>query len=297
MSIRFQLALVLAGLLALSAGCGQEFHEAADTSQPRARKEAVDKTAAKTEIKTVDDSGSMAAVPPSGIPRKIIYTATVDLVVKDFAEAAKQVWELVRQNEGYVDQFREDRSQGRQRSGEWTVRVPVEKFDAFLDDLGEVGIPESKQIDADDVTEEFVDLEARLANQRKFEKRLLEMLEKSTGKLPDVIAVESKLNEVRETIERIEGRLNYLQNKTSLTTVTIRAREVKDYTPPQAPSFGDRIATVWVDSLDALGRFGENLVIVAVALVPWLPLLLVVIFVPIYLIRRLVRRLFARPTS
>jgi uncharacterized coiled-coil protein SlyX len=76
-----------------------------------------------------------------------------------------------------------------------------------------------------------VDVESRLKNKRIEEARLLEILEKKTGDLKEVVALEQAISEVREQIERMEGRMRYLTEKVELTTITITAREVQDYVP------------------------------------------------------------------
>jgi hypothetical protein len=81
------------------------------------------------------------------------------------------------------------------------------------------------------------------------------------------------LARVRGEIEQMEGRLRFLTNRTELTTVTIVAREVQDYVPPEAPTFVNRIRQSWVDSLHALRLFGEQLVVAVVYAAPWIVVL------------------------
>lgn len=90
-----------------------------------------------------------------------------------------------------------------------------------------------------------------------------------TGKIKDVIEVERELGRVGEEIERMQGWLRYRSNRTELTTVTIAAREERDYVPPQAPTFTGRVATVWNGSIERLQKTGEQLAIAAVAVTPW----------------------------
>ncbi len=78
--------------------------------------------------------------------RKIIYTATVDLVVQDFGQTEKQVTELVSQMGGYVAEFREDRRYGGQLGGQWKVRIPVSQFDAFVEQVLDLGVPMMRRL-------------------------------------------------------------------------------------------------------------------------------------------------------
>ena len=113
------------------------------------------------------------------------------------------------------------------------------------------------------------DLDARIANKRRLEAELLTLLDERDGQLKDVIAVKQELSSVREEIERMEGRLRFLRDQVALTTITITAREDRNYTPQQAPTFALRIGGAWVGSLLAMREAGENLVIAAVAFAPW----------------------------
>lgn len=231
-----------------------------------------------------DSSGATTA------QRKIIHTADITLIVEDFSSLEQRLAELVPQFGGYVAESKVDRTHGNQRTGRWTVRVPVDKFNAFLDEVAAAGIPESRQIHAQDVTAEFIDLQARLANKREIERRIVRLLDDRGGDIKDVLAVEAELGRVREEIERTEGRLKYLTHQTDLTTVTITAREQKNYVPPQAPTFVTRIGHTWTASLLELTHFGQGCVLLAVATAPWVGVLAVVVIPLVWSLRRRARR-------
>lgn len=112
-----------------------------------------------------------------------------------------------------------------QRSASLELRVPSDRFDAVVNGLAPIGKVESVNISAQDVGEEFVDLTARLANARRLETRLIELLANRTGRLSDVLTVERELARVREVIERYEGRLRYLQSRVSVSSLTVVVHE------------------------------------------------------------------------
>jgi hypothetical protein len=111
------------------------------------------------------------------------------------------------------------------RSASLELRVPSDRFDAVVNGLTPIGKVESVNVSAQDVGEEFVDLTARLANARRLEARLIELLANRTGRLSDVLTVERELARVRETIERYEGRLRYLQARVAVSSLTIEVHE------------------------------------------------------------------------
>ena len=217
------------------------------------------------------DSGKFPAkVTLASTERRIVYEAQMTLVVDDLPKTEEELTSLVQEKGGYFADASVDRQQGERLSGRWQVRIPVAQFEAFLDAVSKLGVPEVRRQTAQDVTEEFVDLKARIANKKRLEDRIVELLDTNDGKIKDVIEVERELARVRSEIEQMEGRLRYLTDRTEMTTVTITAREERDYVPPKAPTFGSRISGAWSGSLLALRKFGENFVVAIVYLGPWL---------------------------
>jgi uncharacterized protein DUF4349 len=211
------------------------------------------------------DAGT-AAQPTAG--RRIIYRASINLHVKSFAEADRRISTLLNDAGGYVAQFNEDRSYGTQRGGRWAIRVPAARFNWFLDEVGQLGVAERREVQSQDMTEEFVDLGARLKNKQALESRLLEIVSKRGDEIKDVLALEAELSRVREEIERLQGRLRFLTDRVSLTTIEISAYERLDYQPPEA-TFRARIASTFWLSLDRLRQSGEATALVLTALAPW----------------------------
>jgi type II secretory pathway pseudopilin PulG len=223
---------------------------------------------------------------PGDAPRRIIYEAEISLVVKDVTTVESQIAALLKEHQGYVAESSIDRTQGEELSGRWRVRIPVERFDSFLDAVAKLGVAESRKQTAQDVTEEFVDLEAQISNKKKLEERIVELVNNQSGEIKDVIEVERELGRVRGEIEQMEGRLRYLTNRAELTTVSIFAREVDDYVPPQAPSFANRIQRAWTDSLDSMATFGQQAVVALVYAFPWIIVLGVVLVPGLWYVRK-----------
>jgi len=217
----------------------------------------------------------------AALRRKIVYTANVDLVVEDFRPIPSQVEEVARQFDGFISHSQVTGAPGYPRRGEWTIRVPVERYEQFLAAIRERlgGEIQSVRVDSQDVTEEYFDVEARIRNKKKTEERLVKLLEERTGKLEDVLTVERELSRVREEIERVEGRLRVLADLTSLATVHLNVTEVKDYVPEEAPSYMTRVRRAFQSSLDALVSTAQAVSIAFVALSPWLAVLLVLALV------------------
>jgi hypothetical protein len=141
---------------------------------------------------------------------------------------------------GYVGNANVVAGRDQHRTAVLEVKVPAARFDDLIAGLRPLGRVESVNVSAQDVGEEYVDVTARIANARRLEERLIDLLANRTGKLQDVLNVERELARVREEIERHEGRLRYLRSRTSLSTLSVSLHEPVPITGN--PSAGDVVA-------------------------------------------------------
>jgi hypothetical protein len=135
-------------------------------------------------------------------------------------------------------------------------RVPVGAFDDALAAVRALGTRvSSEKVTGQDVTEEYVDLEARVRAQRAVEEQYLSVLREARS-IPDILAVEQKLGEARTEIERAEGRRRLLENETRLSTITVHLARHIAAVEASGPGFGRSVR-------DA----GHDAVVVAIAIV------------------------------
>ena len=263
-----QAPLLVAACLCL--GCAREYAASdariAQSGKRQTTAAADSSDASGAELALTSGSAAAGTAPAD---RKIIYTADLDLVVDDFQGFEKQLPQVIEAAGGFVASRKTDRRHGDHRQGSWTIRVPVAKYDSLLSGITALGFARSRNETSQDVTEDYVDLQARISNHRKLEQRILDMLEHRSGKLEDLLEMERELSRVRETIERMEGRLRVLTDQTDLATIRLAVTEQATYEPPAAPTFGDRVAAAWTGSLQAITRAAAALAIALVAIVPW----------------------------
>jgi hypothetical protein len=282
---RARLLYPIASVVALI-GCGEAGSISRIQSTAPAAAPARDFAPPAGLVEATKEAGAPGAGTPAVPPRRIIYNAQVELVVDSVTKTADQLSRLIKDHGGYLsetDLLSDPRSQPQAR---WKVRVPVDHFDAFLAAVGRLGELQRNHVDSQDVTEEYVDIQARVSNKQEEEKRLVRHLADSTGKLEDILAVERELSRVRSEIEQMQGRIRFLANQAALSTVTIAATELKDYQPPISPNFGVQVVRTFRLSVARLADFGKNLTLVLVAVVPWLPVVLILMLFVRWLVRR-----------
>jgi hypothetical protein len=234
------------------------------------------------------DAAVVSATPQ---PQMIVYTATLDVVVKDLETVLPEVEKLVAGHKGFVQRSEVKGETGSRRVATFTLRVPVAGFVALKESLLALGTTERNAVETQDVTEEFVDVEARIKNLQEQEKKLNQLLQekRKEEKLEDVIKVSDRIYVVRGDIERAQGRRNYLLNRVQLSTINLTLREIRDYKPPTAPTFRSRISDTFAASWEAVVDFGKGLVLFGVALAPWTPIWLPLLLIGVWGIRRLAR--------
>ena len=152
--------------------------------------------------------------------QKIIKTGNLRFETGNLETTYEQVKLAVKKGKAFI----QNDSEGKDYNSVYrklTVRIPSENFDVFIKDVSNgVSYFDNKEINAQDVTAEYIDLDARLIAKKKLESRYLELLSKAT-KMSEMLAIEAQLSAIREEVEAKEGQLRYLQSQVSLSTITI----------------------------------------------------------------------------
>jgi hypothetical protein len=157
--------------------------------------------------------------------RLIVRTGQASIEVDSLEPAMTELRRIVQRAGGFVADASVQSGRNQLRQATLELKVPSTRFDELTEGLQPIGRLEFVNVGAEDVSEEFVDLTARVANGRRLEERLVELLRTRTGKLQDVLSVERELARVREEIERMEGRLRYLQTSAQLSTLSVSLHE------------------------------------------------------------------------
>ncbi|WP_452225421.1 DUF4349 domain-containing protein [Lacinutrix chionoecetis] len=170
---------------------------------------------------TVMDMEADYDVPaPQDIPQKIIKESYLEFETKDLDKTFANILRYVNQNNGVIQNDNTSKNYNRS-TRTLVVRVPAKGFQNTLDSISKsVEYFDTKRISSKDVTEEFIDLEARLNAKRTLETRYLQLLSKAKN-VKEMLEIERELANIREEIEAKQGRLKYLNNRVSLSTINI----------------------------------------------------------------------------
>ncbi len=167
-----------------------------------------------------ESSGLVEPAEEELTQRKIIKNGSLQLLVKKAEETAQEIKSISQKLNGFVSESYIYEVSQKTKSGTITIRVPAEQFDSAIEEIKKLAIKVEKEtINARDVTEEFIDLEARLKNLQAEEEQYLKIM-KQARTVEDTLKVTAKLSQVRGQIERIQGQLKYLSDKIDLATIT-----------------------------------------------------------------------------
>ncbi len=197
---------------------------------------------------------SGAAPEEGSVTRKVVQTGRMELEVLDYTKAGDEITALVQSAGGFIESSSSRKNNEGRIYGSLTIRVPQAKFDQLLVDLSKSGKIISSDVSGKDVTEQYIDLEARLKNAKTQEERMLAILAKAE-KLEDLLRVEGELARIRGEVESLQGRFNYLKHNVDLATLTISIREVDSFsTKVKTPGadIWERIQRAFISSLNMI---------------------------------------------
>ena len=181
-------------------------------------------TVARDSVATMEAALSpSSAVQP--VDKKIIKTGDLSLKVEQAEAAAEAIANIAKVNKGEVASSNFFESTRGVKSGTITVRVPYNNFDAAFNAIKKVATQVvSESSNAQDITEQYIDLEARLKNKRAEEVSFAALLSRS-GKIEEILSVTRELARVRGEIEQLDGQIRYLNSQTDMSTITANLTE------------------------------------------------------------------------
>ncbi|MCM1982524.1 DUF4349 domain-containing protein [Lyngbya confervoides] len=216
------------------------------------------------------NSLSRGSNPPRTAP-KLIKTANLTLRVESVSTAIDTVRSLLQTEQGDLINLQDQRPQraGDRATASLVLRVPQDRLESVLSQLETLGTVQEQSIQAEDVSNQLVDAQARLRNLRKEEETVLEILERS-GEISEVLSVSQELSRIREAIETLEARLKSLNTQVAFSTIRLSLEATATSLPPEA-RLGVQVKDTWNQATHALGSVTVGLLKLSIWLLTFSP--------------------------
>jgi hypothetical protein len=215
-----------------------------------------------------------APAPAPGAAPQIARTGKISMYVQNVDKAAAALSLLARANGG--DVFSSDIASGdgsvSEPSGQMEIRVPAERFDAALDGVARTGNVRERSTNAQDLTGDITDSDARLRNLRQTEADIRHIMDRS-GSVSQIMDAENQLSQVREQIETLESDLKSMRGRVAYATIEIDLQAEASAAPVQ-PTFASQLVSAWHGATAALAQLTVGILALGLWLVAFSPYLL-----------------------
>lgn len=224
---------------------------------------------------------------PEENPDKIIYSADVNLETTEFEDTLEKISGLVDEYGGWIESssisganyYSISRGNTYNRNAAYTIRIPSDDFDTVMSGISALGNVPYSHIYTENVTTQYYDTQARIDSYKTQEESLLKLMEKAES-VEDIITIESKLADVRYSIESLQTTINNWDRKVSYSTVYLSVDEVSEYTPQAVvtKTFGEKLVQALKNGFRSAGEFLSDLVLWLVEALPTILIVAVIIF-------------------
>lgn len=234
------------------------------------------KAAASTAATETKAAGSTSAVTnTSTSTRKIEKSAKLTIETLKYDKSTADFESLVAKYNGYIEssnvQGKEINSAESRRTATYTARIPADQLDSFLNGTTPIGNITEKSITGQDVTQNYVDTDAKLRTLKTEQNRLLDMMSKSSD-MDTMLKIEQRLTEVQNEIEQLTSELKTMDSLVSFATVTVTITETAVLTPPAKPvepTFWGQLGSTLSGSFHALVETFKAILVVLTAILPF----------------------------
>lgn len=215
--------------------------------------------------------------------RMMIYEAHIDLETEDYEQFQQNLQERMNSFEAYMVETNIRKTERGTRQGHIRIRVPQQNFEPLISGFENISDNiKSRNINSRDVTKSYVDFESRLKAKEEIEARLLSFLEDASA-TEDLIQISQDLERVQADIESIKGEMNYLENQSDFSTITLSITETKvviDGVEQQNLNTWEKTKQAFFSSINGIVSFVSWITIVVFGYSPFLiPLLIIILFI------------------
>ncbi|WP_277587384.1 DUF4349 domain-containing protein [Psychrobacillus antarcticus] len=283
------LMLVIISLFMLLAACSGEEESAKMSTEDRASDSAEFEVKEEKSVEADVDQEAAAEDMEAPNTRMIIHQARISTNVKDLKKAQHNMEQKVKHYGGYIVESNVYLESDENSTGNMTLRIPEKHFEAFLSDAeAEASKVLEKNVTGQDVTEQFVDLSSRVKSKRAVEERLLAFM-KDAQKTEDLLKISADLAKIQEEIEVLVGKINYLENQTSFSTIELTMYENRVIIPEienKDLNTWEKTKKQFITSTNSLLSIGSGIIVFIVGNLPVLILLAIIAIVGFWIIKK-----------
>ncbi|MCK1996902.1 DUF4349 domain-containing protein [Psychrobacillus psychrodurans] len=282
------LFLITISFFVLLAACSGDEESAKMSSEDRASDSAEFKSEEESVEAEVEQESATGDIEAPNT-RMIIHQARISTNVKDLEKAQHNMEQKVKKYDGYVVESNVYLESDETSSGKMVVRIPEKHFETFLSEAeAEASKVLEKNVTGQDVTEQYVDLSSRVKSKRAVEERLLAFM-KDAQKTEDLLKISTDLAKIQEEIEVLVGKINYLENQTSFSTIELTMHEKRVIIPEienKDLNTWEKTKKQFITSTNSLLSVGSGIIVFVIGNLPVLVLLGVIIVVVVWIIKR-----------
>ena len=291
---RILIAILTLGMLITFVACSSSKQMSSSERPIEATKEQVKEETSIVVDEVADQQGGIQFNTSSQLNRKVIKTGRIDLQTKTFDDTVQNIMNHVNEIGGFIQNCPIEGnnlySEYNRRYANLCVRIPNKEFDKFMNESSQFGNVTSKSIEGEDVTDQYMDTEIRLETLEIQAERLKELL-KQAGDLEKLFKIEQELADVTYRIESLKGTLKKYDSLMDYSTIEINVEEAEVYVQPaKKVTFLDKIKKTFMDSVDGLINVLQGIVLVVVAMIPFLIIIAPVALVVAWIIIRTNRK-------
>ena len=278
------LTLVLLFIVGILWGCGTASNDSANGEV------FYESDAALKDEAGLSQSTSGSTTGSAPLNQKLVRKIWLNAETEDLDALLTQIDQRISELSGYVEEREvytgsSYSSSRRSRYANITIRIPVDKLDAFVAQVSEASNITSTNETADNITLSYIATQSRITALETEQSRLLELLAQAEN-MSDLLQIESRLTEVRTELEEVTSQLQLYDNMVNYGTIYLNLYEVREYTVTEEPeTVWERIGSGFMESLDNLGAFFTELFVFVVVGFPYIAVIGVVVTVIVLLIR------------
>lgn len=282
--------MVTISLFVLLTACSSNDEESAKMStEDRASDSAEFETKEEQSVEAEREQESVAEETASPSTRMIIHQARISTNVKDLKKAQHNMEQRVKDYGGYIVESNVYLESDETSSGKMIVRIPEKHFEMFLSEAEvEASKVLEKNVTGQDVTEQYVDISSRVKSKRAVEERLLAFM-KDAEKTEDLLKISNDLAKVQEEIEVLVGKMKYLENQTSFSTIELTMFENRVIIPEienKDLNTWEKTKKQFITSTNALLSIGSGVIVFIVGNLPVLLLVTIIAVVVFWIIKK-----------